>query len=153
MNTNRCREGVGAVASRCGQVLALSVMMLTLSACASTGPVERAQQRLALYQSATSEPVKSFHFWTMHNWEPLGREHLAVWTRLDRAFLIEVRPPCSGLDFTQVVAITSTQNRVYRDFDSVRFDTDSCRIGEIWPVDVEAFRKAEKAARAEATPG
>ena len=129
------------------RLLALSLLTalgLALTACASMGPGERMSQRLALYQDAASEPVKSFHFWQMHRWEPLGREHLAVWTRLDTAYLIEVQAPCSGLDFTQTVGLSSTQNRVFSKFDDVRFENQRCRIAEIRPVDVAALKQAEK---------
>lgn len=118
---------------------------LALTACASTGPGERMSQRLALYEGVAQEPVKSFHFWQMHRWEPLGREHLVVWTRLDTAYLIAVQPPCSGLDFTQAVGLSSTQNRVFSKFDDVRFENQRCRIAEIRPIDVAALKLAEKA--------
>lgn len=120
---------------------------LALAGCASVGPTERMSQRLDLYQDVAQAPVKSFHFWQMYRWEPLGREHLAVWTRLDTAFLIEVQKPCSGLDFAHVVGLSSTQNRVYSRFDDVRFDDQRCRIAQIRPVDVAALKAAEKSVK------
>ena len=102
-------------------------------------------QRLALFEDVAQPPVKSFHFWQMHRWEPLGRDHLAVWTRLDTAYLIEVQQPCSGLDFAQTVGLSSTQNRVHSRFDDVRFENQRCRIAEIRPVNVAALKAAERA--------
>ncbi|MBD8526485.1 DUF6491 family protein [Pseudomarimonas arenosa] len=129
--------------------LGLSALALAagLSACATTSPGDRMAKRLALFEEVAQAPVKSFHFWQMHRWEALGRSHVAVWTRLDTAYLIEVDQPCSGLDFTSAIALSSTQNRVHSRFDDVRFEDQRCRIAEIRPVDVAALKKAEHAAR------
>ncbi len=132
-------------------LIASLAALVLLAACASPGPLQRMQSRLAQVESVAGEPVDNFHFWTLYRWEPLGREHVAVWTRIDTAWLIEVRPPCSGLEFTQSIGLTATQNRVYARFDKLVFEQQSCFIASIRPIDTKAL-KALKAAAATASP-
>lgn len=125
--------------------LAAASAVLLLAGCA-TGAKERQSQRLQQVQSVAGEPVRSFHFWNLVKWESLGPEHILVWPRLDTAYLIEVRPPCWGLDYTTVIALSSTQNRVDAKFDKVLFDKQECWIKEIREVDVKALKAAKPAA-------
>ena len=128
---------------------ALSVLLAVLLAgCASPGPAERQMRRLQLVQDVVGEPVESFHFWRLDRWEPLGREHVAVWTRLDTAYLIRVRQPCSGLEYATTIGLSSTGQRVYQRFDDVFFEQQRCRIDEIRPIDVKALKAATAAQKA-----
>lgn len=136
------------IALRSTPRLALMALVagLLLAGCA-TGGRDRQLQRLAVLQDVAGEPMESFHFWRLDRWEPLGRKHIAVWTRFDEAYLIQVDEPCSGLDFANAIGLTSTGQRVYRRFDVVKFDDQSCRIQEIRPIDVKALRAATKQAK------
>jgi len=117
-------------------------LIAVLAACATPGPRERQAARLAEFEAVAGEPVESFHFWDMQRWELLGPLSVAVWTRVNEAWLIHVDKPCVGLEFAQAIALTSTQNRVSRRFDAVRFENERCRIREIRPVDGKALRAA-----------
>jgi hypothetical protein len=120
--------------------LMIPVLMVLASGCSSPGPLQRMEARLVEVDSVSGAPVESFHFWNLDRWEPLGRKHVAVWTRINEAWLIEVQEPCSGLDFTHVIGLSSTGQRVYRKFDDVHFENQRCRIAEIRPIDVKALR-------------
>lgn len=117
-----------------------------LVACASTSPREREEAALARYSEYAGEPVSSFPLRLMREWVGLGETHLAVYTGVNQAWLLEVDAPCQGLDFTRAVQLTSTGSRVYSKFDSVRFDEQICRIRSIQPVDVRAMKAARRAA-------
>ncbi len=120
----------------------LLVLAVVLAGCASPGPREREAARLALFESVAGDPVESFHFWDLHRWELLGPESVAVWTRVNEAWLIHVDRPCTGLQFASAIALTSNQNRVTRRFDAVRFGNERCPIREIRPVDGKALKAA-----------
>lgn len=118
-------------------------LCLALAACASTSPREREEAALARYSAHAGEPVASFHLRLMREWVSLGGAHVAVYTGVNQAWLLELDQPCQGLDFAQAIQLTSTGSRVYGKFDTVRFDHQICRIREIRPVDVRAM-KAER---------
>lgn len=128
-------------------LLALSTSLLVLSGCASTSPREREEAALERYSAHAGEPVSSFHLRSMREWVSLGRTHLAVYTSVNEAWLLEIEQPCHGLDFARAVQLTSTGSRVYSRFDTVRFEEQICRIREIRKVDVRAM-KAERRAQA-----
>lgn len=132
------------------RILSALLLMLLLSACAGPGPLKRMEARLAEVESVAGEPVESFHFWTLHSWEPLGRRHLLVHTRISEGWLLRIDEPCPGLEFAINVGLSSSNNRVYQRFDTVNFDKQRCRIDEIRPVDVKALRalRREKAPEA-----
>lgn len=137
-----CRSMVAAMSHRSVSAGALLLLAAMLAGCVSPGPRERQAARLAEFEAVAGEPVESFHFWSMQRWESLGPLSVAVWTRVNEAWLIHVDKPCNGLDFAQSIGLTSTQNRVSRRFDAVRFGTERCYIREIRPVDGKALRAA-----------
>lgn len=118
---------------------------IALAGCASSSPKQRDADNLARYQAYAGEPVDSFHLRRLQNWVSLGREHFAVYTSLNEAWLIEVWQPCNGLDFAQAISLTSTGSRVYARFDSVQFEQQSCRIQQIRKVDARAMKAARRA--------
>lgn len=133
------------------QAMRLCTMGLVMlaSACSTTGPREREAENLAEFERHAGAPVESFHFWRMDRWETLGRDRLVVWTRLNEAWLLKVAEPCSGLEFANALALSSTNNRVYRSFDAVLFEKQRCRIAEIRPVDGKALKAEQRAGAAE----
>lgn len=112
-----------------------------LAGCAGPSPREREAARLAQFESVAEPPVDSFRFWTLHKWESLGPEAIAVWTRLNEAYLLRVERPCFGLEYARAIAVSSTANTVTRRFDTVNFDHQKCRIAEIRPVDAKAVKR------------
>lgn len=130
--------------------LTLAASLLAMAGCASTGggPSEREAAQLERYRSFAGAPVKDFHFWQLDRWEVLGDLELVVWTTPREAYLLQLQRPCTGLDFANTIGLTSTQQRVYSRFDSVLFDNQRCRIGEIRKVDGAAYKAARREAKA-----
>jgi hypothetical protein len=110
------------------------------------GPRERAARRLVEVERHAGAPVENFHFWKIDRWEGLGPLEVAVWTRINEAWLLKLRRPCAGLEFATGIGVTSTGNRVFRNFDAVVFERQRCQIAEIRPVDGKAL-KAERRAK------
>lgn len=131
-------------------ILALAAL---LSGCATSRPSEA--ERLALYRGHAGEPVKYFdYFGQINGWTPLGDRALTVWTRPNRAYLLELSGPCMDLDFAPAISISNQMGRVAARFDNVivhggggssmRFP---CRIQEIRPLDVKALKAAQSELR------
>lgn len=125
---------------------------LALAGCASPGPGERRATRLQQVESAAGEPVESFRYWQMYSWESLGDHALAIWTRPNEAWLVEVEQPCGDLQWGHTIALTSTMHRVAARFDAVLVEDQRCRIKRIRPVDVKALRSADDAVISQAEP-
>ena len=124
----------------------LLVLMAVLTSCAAgPGPRERMSAQYERYSRFAGEPVASFPFFTMQNWVLLGQYRLAVYTKVNEAWLIEVSPPCSDLEFAQAIALTSSVSRVSARFDHVLVGRDRCQIKEIRPVDVRAMKRERNA--------
>ena len=124
----------------------LLMMVSILAGCAGgPGPRERMAAQYERYRQYAGEPVASFPYFTMQNWVLLGQYRLAVYTKINEAWLIEVRPPCSDLEFANAIALTSSVSRVSAKFDNVLVGRDRCQIKEIRPVDVRAMKRDRKA--------
>ena len=125
---------------------------LALSACASDGGVRDAE-KLALYRSHAGEPVGSFNFFgRINGWAPLGDSALAVWTKPNEAYLLELTGPCQDLGFTHTIGLTSNMSRVYARFDKVLVHSPGtisipCHIQTIRPLDVKAVKASEQELR------
>jgi hypothetical protein len=129
--------------------------VVLLVAAMSVGAETRERQlaNLALFQEFAGEPVDQIRKFNLDRWQALGPKHLAVWAHVNDAFLIEVTTPCIGLEYADVISITSSAGFVSR-FDRVLVKEISgveyrCPIKEIRPVDYKALR-AERKARKEA---
>ncbi len=132
-------------ANRVAAAVTVLVCLTLLAACAtSPGPREREAARLAEFEAVAGEPVDSFNFWDLQRWELLGPQSVAVWTRVNQAWLIDVELPCFGLEFAPAIALSSSQNRVSRRFDSVLFGRERCQISQIRPVDGKALKAARR---------
>ena len=127
------------------RLLMLSAVLL-LAACA-TNYAERTQAQLQRYEAAAGEPVNSFRYFTFNSWSALGKEHVAVWTRPNEAWLLKLRPICPDLEFAQRIALTSSLSRVYARFDKVLVGDFECRIESIRPVDVKLLKDLQREAR------
>jgi hypothetical protein len=110
---------------------------------------QREQQRQAAYASAAGAPVRSFHFFTLWSWEPLGDRQVVVYTRPSQAWLLDLDGPCQDLPFTQAIGLTSSSGTVFNRFDKVLVGRSSmpCMITQIRPVDVRQLRVAQEAQR------
>ena len=119
----------------------------TPAAAASTAAPATTQERaLARYQGYAGKPVDSFTWLgRFDSWEPLGKDHLLVYTRPNEAYLLRVRGPCDLRFTTGPVGITSANFTVYAGLDSIAVSTGvggpwQCPIDEIRPLDVRGMK-------------
>jgi hypothetical protein len=129
-------------------------VLLAATACASSPSKEDA--RLALYRAHAGAPVPGFvYLGRFDRWESLGDRALAVWTRPKQAWLLELGVPCANLPFAIAIGLTSHTGQVSARFDDVLVRQPGpnvpCRIEEIRPLDVEAIRAADAAAKNQAS--
>jgi hypothetical protein len=120
-----------------------------LGACSSLPYAQRQAERLAAYTAAAGAPVSNFRFFTLYSWEPLSDSALAVYTRPNRAWLLDVDGGCHNLAFTQSIGLTSNLNQVWVRFDKVltgRRDFP-CTITQIRPVDLKQLKATEQEQR------
>ena len=138
-------------------------VLILLAACATRAPADgtagatagggsasapaTAQERaLARYNEYASRPVKSFT-WLGHfdSWEPLGKDHVLVYTRPNEAYLLALRGPCDVRFAQGPIGITSTNDTVYAGLDSIIVNSGpggkwQCPIDEIRPLDVQGMK-------------
>lgn len=123
----------------------LATFVAALAACA-TGP-QKPDQHLLDYQAAAGKSVPSFRYFTLWSWEPLDRNHLAVYTRSDEAYLLELDGGCQNLEFANAIGLTARMHEVTARFDKVLAGEFPCTIMQIQPIDVKQLRAEEKAQR------
>ncbi len=120
-----------------------------LAACTSSAAYrERQDVELARFEKHAGDPVDSIRaFMGVDRWQSLAPTKLAIWTSVNRAYLLTLRAPCSGLEFQQKIAISSTNNTIHLRFDKVQFENQVCYLAEIRPVDYKALKieRREKA--------
>jgi hypothetical protein len=133
------------------RVFAVIALLTALAGCVMREGVPPTDY-LEAYRAAAGEPQRNFayrgHLW---GWRSLGGETIAVWTRSDTGYLLEVARPCKDLAFTVYITLTSRQGRVVAGADSViarRIDGgvggSRCRIESIRPLDARALREAKR---------
>jgi hypothetical protein len=134
--------------------LLLSLLALAALAGCATNRLSD-DERLALYRAHAAAPVRDFQYFNrLSGWTALGDSALAVWTRPNQAYLLELTGRCMDLDFAPTIAVTHFGNRVSARLDDVLvFGGASptirlpCRIQSIRPLDVKALRISEKELR------
>ena len=131
------------------KLLIVAVGAFVLAACSSVPYTQRQAERLALYTAAAGAPVNSFRFFTLYSWEPLGDKTLAVYTRPNEAWLVDVDAGCRELPFAQAIGLTSSLSQVSVRFDKVLTGRNNfpCTITQIRPLDVKHLRAAEQVQR------
>ena len=129
---------------------ATAAMLASLGACAS-GPAERDADRLALYNAHAGTSVDKFRYYgRLTRWTPLGNEALAVWTRPNEAWLLDLTGPCPDLEYTRAIGLTDNLGMVHARFDKVLVLSRApvnlpCHIAQIRKLDVKALKAAERA--------
>ena len=121
-----------------------------LSACASTPGADPA--RLGIYLAHAGEPVASIPYLSpASGFATIDGEHLLLMQSPRRNWLLRIDPPCLDDDsISPRLVIHSSGSRVSANFDSVGSQSRPglrCTIREIRPVDLDAARAAERAAR------
>ncbi len=129
--------------------LLITIGACALGACSSVPYAQRQVERLAAYTAAAGVPVNNFRFFTLYSWEPLGDKVLAVYTRPNEAWLLNVDGGCQGLAFTPAIGLTSNLNQVSIRFDRVLTGRGSfpCTITQIRPLDIKRLKATEQAQR------
>ena len=105
--------------------------------------------KLARYEAHAGPPIAEVRNYRLYRWQPLGKQELAIWSNPRDVYLVRVHGPCNGLDFAKTIG-TTTQGSVRTlnaRFDSVVFEDQRCVIRTIQPVDYDAVRAEERAAR------
>lgn len=123
------------------------VLALSLGACASKGDYrDRQNAELARFESHTGKPVDQIRtFQGIDRWQALSPEKVVIWTSVNRAYLLTMRAPCSGLEFQQTIGISSTNNVIDRHFDKIYFENQVCFLSQIQPVDYKALKQERRA--------
>lgn len=128
---------------RCSLLLAALAVLPAAVVHADTRATE--EKNLVRFEQFAGAPVESFDMWEMYQWQSLGPDRLAVWSAVNKVWLLKVSQPCIRLEDTNAIAITSEMaHKVTARFDYVNFAAQHCQIQEIRPVDYLAMRKAGK---------
>ena len=128
-------------------VIAAAGLAFGASACSTSAGLRVGEDaQLARFERHAGAPVERINTYSgLDRWQSLAPDKLAIWIGVNRVFLLTLRAPCSGLEFQQALAITSTNNIIDRRFDRVQVDGLSCFISEIRPVDYKALKQEERA--------
>ncbi|RYG14085.1 MAG: hypothetical protein EON92_03380 [Burkholderiales bacterium] len=135
------------------RVFLLLGLAVAMAGCSTTRMSDA--ETLALYRGHAGEPVKDFkYFGQINGWTPLGNAALAVWTKPNQAYLLELYGPCPDLDFAPAMSLSNMMNQVSAGFDNVYVHGGGaaairipCRIETIRPLDVKALKQAQRELR------
>ncbi|HET6553461.1 MAG TPA: DUF6491 family protein [Dyella sp.] len=130
------------------QTLFVAAAALCLAACASVGQdyATRLSARQQAYATAAGAPVNSFRYVSLWSWEPLSDQQLAVYTRANEAWLLDMDGKCRNLQFTNHIGLTSSVSEVSARFDRViTGGADApCFIKQIRPVDIAKLNSPQQ---------
>ena len=131
------------------RLLMLMIAGFVLTACSSVPYAQRQAARLAEYTAVAGAPVSNFRFFTLYSWEPLGDKTLAVYTRPNEAWLLDLDGGCRDLAFTPAIGLTSNLNQVSARFDKVLTGRKlfPCTITRIRPLDIKRMKAAQQERR------
>ncbi len=101
------------------------------------------------YAAYAGEPIGQFTAFRIDNFEVLGDDTLALWTRHDEAYLVRVWSNCQDLKLVRQISM-STDGPVFSRGDSVRVRGSNCPIQEIRKIDIVRYKKDRAAAAAAA---
>jgi hypothetical protein len=141
-------------------VFVLLAAALITAACSGIPRRDRDQETLDRYLRYAGPPVDHITYLGRYdNWQSVSQYQIALWTSINDAYLITVRPPCENLRFANRIGITQTANTISSRFDSILVRGWKCQISEIRPIDYSRMRhdlreehereKAEKAEKAQ----
>lgn len=145
---------INSIKSIAGTTMAL-VLALTLGACATDARLRDSEKR-AIYEAHAGAPVDSFqYFGSINGWTPLGDSAIALWTRPNEAWLLDLYGPCPDIPYAMAISVSNHMGRVSARFDKVLARGNAsidipCTIRQIRPLDTKAIRQAEKVARGQA---
>ena len=121
-------------------IAAACLSVVACAALADTPATEAAN--LARVQKYVGAPVENFTMWNMYKWQGLGPDNLAVWTKVNEAYLLTVGQPCIHLQDARGIIVTShMSHQVNRRMDYVSFGSQHCQIIQIRPIDYKTMYK------------
>jgi hypothetical protein len=137
----------------------LSAALIT-AACSGIPRRERDQETLDRYLRYAGPPVDQITYLGHYdNWQTVSPHQIVLFTNINDAYLITVRPPCENLQFAPRIGITQTASTISSRFDAVLVKGWRCQISEIRPIDYlrmkkdlreeHAREKAERAGKAQ----
>ena len=131
------------------RILLATTLAAMLAACASAPYAQRPSERQAAYAAAAGAPVRNFRFFSLYSWEPLSDSQLAVYTRPNEAWLLDLGGDCQDLAFVNSIGLTSNLNQVMVGFDRVLTGRGNfpCTISQIRPVDVKSLKAVQQQQR------
>jgi len=125
------------------RVVLFAILSILPAAFAQADTRATEQKNLVRFEQFAGPPVESFDMWSLYQWQSLGPDRLAVWSAVNKVWLLKVSQPCIRLEDTNAIKITSQMaHKVTARFDYVDFAAQHCQIQEIRPVDYVALRKS-----------
>lgn len=120
---------------------------LSLSACATYNLTDG--ERLALYEAHAGAPVQRINYLSPIGWVRVDDQHVALDMRPGERWLLTLSGPCLQWNRGNALRLAPTGGVVLakNDLVEVAGAQISCRIDEIRPIDLPAFRSAENALR------
>ena len=100
-------------------------------------------KNLARFEHYAGKPQDAVTVFQLQGWQPLGDDHIAIWTGVNNVYLIKVAKPCVNLSWTNSVGINPHMNQLQARFDSIHVRGMPCQIETIRKVDYRALRKSE----------
>jgi|SRR5688572_16634476 len=125
-------------------MLALALIAVVASGCASGLSRARGDQALERYEPYVGEPIDGFTAFRQQSWQPVSRNQLILWTTINDAYLLTITNNCPDLEFSSAIGVSSIANRISK-FDHVTVRGDRCLIQKIQPIDMRAYRQDRKA--------
>ncbi len=137
-------EGVTMRSSFKTSVILLGVLALLVSGLALADTAQVQAKNLARFEKYAGKSVDTITVFQQQGWQPLGPQHIALWTGVNQVYLIKVAKPCINLQWANGVGITPHMNRLRARFDVVYVQGQACEILSMQPVNYLAMRKSAK---------
>ena len=118
---------------------------VVLASCATTDVSD--SDRLALYEAHAGTPVLRIDYRPLIGWTRVDDQHVAIDLRPTERWLLTLSGPCLRWNSAApTLELAPIGGMVLSKFDTVRVGGSgpNCRIEEMRPIDVPAFRAAEQ---------
>ena len=125
-------------------MLALALIAVVASGCASGLSRTRSDQVLARYEPYVGEEIRGFTALRQHSWQPVSRNQLILWTTINDAYLLTISNNCPDLMFSNSVGVSSTVSEIST-MEHVIVRGDRCPIQKIQPIDIRAYKRDREA--------
>jgi hypothetical protein len=125
-------------------MLALALIAVVASGCASGLSRSRGDQVLARYEPYIGEEIRGFTAFRQQSWQPVSRNQLILWTSINDAYLLTISNNCPNLMFSNAISVSSTVSEIST-LEHVTVRGDRCSIQKIQPIDMRAYRRDRNA--------